>query len=130
MNATELVVVLVDPPRSAVLDKETRLPSPSGRATSITASGRTRRARVAELLRGPVVADPQHSLPRSCLGRRLDVRLSLPREEGGSRGAAVGEHPCIELQVVQHVTVVVDRATQEPLPRPDDAGAPQQPVAL
>jgi hypothetical protein len=66
-----------------------------------------------------VAADAEHSLSGPCLGRRLDVCLSFPGEEEFAGGAAVGEHPRVELKVVQHVAVVVDLAAHEP-PRPGD----------
>ena len=107
--APELLVVLVHAPRPVELNED--------HATAVAVGSRHLEdrvgaheagARIAEEFSGPVIADAQHSPPGTCLAWRLDVRLSLPREEEISSGAAVGEHPGVQLQVVQYEAVVVD----------------------
>ena len=43
-------------------------------------------------------------------GWRFDVRFAVPGEQGGSAGAAGGEHPGVELELVANVPVAVERA--------------------
>src|SRR5918994_1603838 len=79
--APELRVVLVDALRSVVLDEEDAAAVRVGsRHLEDGVGTHESGARIAEPFGGPVVAEAQHPLPGPCLARRLDVRLSLPRE--------------------------------------------------
>ena len=55
--------------------------------------------------------------------------LASPVDQVGAEQAAVGEHPGVELDVVQRVAVVEDLAGLEAGARVDDTGVAQQPVA-
>src|SRR3954447_2974471 len=61
---------------------------------------------------------------------RLDRGFAVPGEEVFAEGAAVGEHPGVELDLVQDVAVVVDRASAVALAGVDGAGVLQEPVAV
>jgi hypothetical protein len=92
--AAELLVVLADAPRSVVLDDEHAAAVAVGsRNLEHRVGTHESGARIAEPFSGLVVANAEHSLLSPRLARWLDVRLSLPREEGVFHGAAVGEHP-------------------------------------
>ena len=56
--------------------------------------------------------------------------LAVPRDQGQSECAAGGEHPGVELEFVEHVPVVVDRAGGEPFARCDDRGALEEAVSF
>jgi hypothetical protein len=83
---------------------------------------------VAQALGRPVVVEAQPVLARDWW--RLDGGFAVPGEEVLAEGAAVGEHPGVELDLVQDVAVVVDRASAVALAGVDGAGVLQEPVAV
>ena len=59
-------------------------------------------------------------------GRRVDRRFAAPGEEVVAQGAAVGEDPGVELDVVEDAAVVEDRAAAVSLSLWDVAGVLEQ----
>src|SRR5205823_4236784 len=101
--AAELLIVLVDSPGAVVFDEQQTSTALARVARNLKdrvgADGAW--PRVAQALGRPLVVKAQLVAARGW--RRFNCGLPVPGEQVAAKSAAVGEHPRVELQLVQDV---------------------------